>query len=201
MTTEPTGAGAPRLRIVVAEDDAIIRMDLCLILQEEGYDVVGDCGQGDLAIDLIRETRPDVAILDVKMPGLDGISAARTIAGERLCAVVLLTAFSQRKLIESARDAGVMAYLVKPFQREELVPAIELAVGRFAEMTALAEHSESLEEQLAVRKLSDRAKARLIADHGLSEDDAFRFLQRQSMDQRVPLRQIAEAVLAGSLAP
>ena len=198
MSSEP----APRpLRIVVAEDDAIIRMDLCLILEEEGYEVVGDCGRGDLAVELVREHRPDVAILDVKMPGLDGIAAASTISSERHCAVVLLTAFSQRKLIESARDAGVMAYLVKPFQREELVPAIELAYGRFAEMAALAEHTSSLEEQLAVRKLTDRAKARLIADHGMSEDDAFRFLQRGSMDRRVPVRQIAEAVLDGSLTP
>jgi len=199
--SDVTVGSAPPLRIVVAEDDAIIRMDLCLILQEEGYDVVGDCGQGDLAVELVREHRPDVAILDVKMPGLDGISAARTISGERLCAVVLLTAFSQRKLIESARDAGVMAYLVKPFQREELVPAVELAFGRFREMAALAEHTSSLEEQLAVRKLSDRAKARLIADHGLTEDEAFRFLQRGSMDRRVPLRQVAEGVLDGSIVP
>jgi response regulator NasT len=189
------------LRIVVAEDDAIIRMDLCLILAEEGYEVVGDCGQGDLAIDLIRELRPDVAILDVKMPGIDGISAARAVAGERLCAVVLLTAFSQRKLIESARDAGVMAYLVKPFQREDLVPAIELAVGRFSEMAALADHTSSLEEQLAVRKLSDRAKALLMAEHGLSEEAAFKFLQKGAMDRRVPMRQVAEAVLAGELSP
>lgn len=199
--TEAASSESPPLRIVVAEDDAIIRMDLCLILQEEGYEVVGDCGRGDLAVDLVRETRPDVAILDVKMPGIDGIEAAGTIASERLCAVVLLTAFSQRKLIESARDAGVMAYLVKPFQREELVPAIELAYGRFTEMAALAEQTSSLEEQLAVRKLTDRAKARLIADHGMTEDDAFRFLQRGSMDRRVPLRRIAEAVLDGSLAP
>jgi len=195
-----TGGPAP-LRVVVAEDDAIIRMDLRLILAEEGYDVVGDCGRGDEVVELVRATRPDVAILDVKMPGLDGITAAGEIAGERLCAVVLLTAFSQRKLIESARDAGVMAYLVKPFQREELVPAIELAYGRFTEMAALADHSSSLEEQLAVRKLADRAKARLIAEHGMTEDDAFRFLQRGSMDRRVPMRQIAEAVLDGTLTP
>lgn len=204
MSTDPTpddGGAETRLRVVVAEDDAIIRMDLCLILAEEGYEVVGDCGQGDLAVDLVRELRPDVAILDVKMPGLDGITAAGTISAERLCAVVLLTAFSQRKLIESARDAGVMAYLVKPFQREELVPAIELAVGRFTEMAALAEQTSSLEEQLAVRKLADRAKARLIADHGMTEDAAFKFLQRGAMDRRVPLRQVAEAVLAGELAP
>ena len=192
---------APPLRIVVAEDDAIIRMDLCLILAEEGYEVVGDCGQGDLAIDLIRELQPDLAILDIKMPGLDGLAAARIIAGERLCAVVLLTAFSQRKLIESARDAGAMAYLVKPFQRDDLVPAIELAYGRFAELVQLADRSSSLEEQLAVRKLSDRAKALLMADHGMTEDAAFRFLQRGAMDRRVSVRQVAEAVLAGELVP
>lgn len=190
-----------RLRVVVAEDDAIIRMDLCLLLAEEGYEVVGDCGQGDLAIDLIREQRPDVAILDVKMPVLDGITAAATISAERLCAVVLLTAFSQRKLIESARDAGVMAYLVKPFQREELVPAIELAVGRFGEISSLAERSASLEEKLESRKLVDRAKALLIAEVGLSEADAFGFLQRIAMDGRASMASIAARVLDGELRP
>lgn len=191
----------PPLRVVVAEDDAIIRMDLTLILREEGYDVAGDCGRGDQALDMVRELRPDVAIFDVKMPGMDGISAAREIAAERICAVVLLTAFSQRKLVESARDAGVMAYLVKPFQREELVPAIELAYGRFQEIAELADRSESLEEQLATRKLADRAKAALMADHGLSEDAAFTFLQRSAMDRRLPMRRIAEAVIDGTLTP
>ena len=194
-------AAPGQLRIVVAEDDAIIRMDLCMILAEEGYEVVGDCGQGDLAIDLVRSLRPEVAVLDVKMPGLDGITAASTIAAERLCAVVLLTAFSQRKLIESARDAGVMAYLVKPFQREELMPAIELAVGRFAEMTALADRSAALEEQLRTRKLTDRAKALLMADHGMSEEAAFKFLQRRAMDTRATAQAVAEQVLARELAP
>lgn len=197
MTTEER----PPLRIVVAEDDAIIRMDLCLLLREEGYDVVGDCGRGDQAIELVRELSPDVALFDVKMPGLDGISAARELTAERRCAVVLLTAFSQRKLVESARDAGVMAYLVKPFQREDLVPAIELAYGRFRELAELADRSSSLAEQLEVRKLADRAKARLIAEHGLSEEEAFTFLQRSSMDRRLPLRRIAEAVLDGTLSP
>lgn len=201
MSTAVEEGGVPPLRVVVAEDDAIIRMDLCLILQEEGYDVVGDCGRGDEVVALVRAHRPDVAILDVKMPGLDGITAAGEIASERLCAVVLLTAFSQRKLVESARDAGVMAYLVKPFQREELVPAIELAVGRFSEMVALSRRAASVEEQLEVRKLTDRAKARLIAEHGMSEELAFKFLQRASMDRRVPVRQVAEAVLAGELTP
>lgn len=201
MITAVEEGGVPPLRVVVAEDDAIIRMDLCLILGEEGYEVVGDCGRGDEVVALVRAHRPDVAILDVKMPGLDGITAAREIASERLCAVVLLTAFSQRKLVESARDAGVMAYLVKPFQREELVPAIELAVGRFSEMVALSRHAASVEEQLEVRKLTDRAKARLIAEHEMSEELAFKFLQRASMDRRIPVRQVAEAVLAGELTP
>ena len=198
-----TDVNAPSvpLRIVVAEDDAIIRMDLCMILAEEGYEVVGDCGQGDLAIDLVRSLRPDVAVLDVKMPGLDGITAASTIAAERLCAVVLLTAFSQRKLIESARDAGVMAYLVKPFQREELMPAIELAVGRFVEMAALADRSAALEEQLRTRKLTDRAKALLMAEHGMTEEAAFKFLQRRAMDTRATAQAVAEQVLARELAP
>ena len=191
----------PPLRVVVAEDDAIIRMDLCLILREAGYDVVGDVGRGDLAVDMVRELAPDVALFDVKMPGLDGIAAARELSAERRCAVVLLTAFSQRKLVESARDAGVMAYLVKPFQREDLGPAIELAHGRFRELAELADRSSTLEEALEVRKLTDRAKARLIADHGMSEDDAFKFLQRSSMDRRLPVRRIAEAVLDGTLTP
>lgn len=196
-----TASTSTSWRVVVAEDDAIIRMDLCQLLADEGYVVVGDCGRGDDAVELVRELSPDVALLDVKMPGMDGIAAAKVIAGERRCAVVLLTAFSQRSLIEGARDAGVMAYIVKPFQREDLVPAIELAVGRFADMAALAEQSESLSEQLEVRRLGDRAKARLIAEHGMSEDDAFRFLQRTAMDRRIPLRAVAEAVLGGELQP
>lgn len=199
MTTQDRGASP--WRVVVAEDDAIIRMDLCQLLADEGYDVVGECGRGDEAVELVRQLSPDVALLDVKMPGMDGIAAAKVISGERRCAVVLLTAFSQRSLIEGARDAGVMAYIVKPFQREDLVPAIELAVGRFADMAALAEQSASLAEQLEVRRLSDRAKARLIADHGLSEDDAYRFLQRTAMDRRMSLRAVADAVLDGDVEP
>ena len=199
MTT-PDRSAAP-WRIVVAEDDAIIRMDLCQLLADEGYDVVGECGRGDEAVELVRSLSPDVALLDVKMPGMDGIAAARVISGERRCAVVLITAFSQRSLIEGARDAGVMAYIVKPFQREDLVPAIELAVGRFADMAALAEQSASLAEQLEVRRLTDRAKARLIAEHGMGEDDAYRFLQRTAMDRRLSLRAVAEAVLDGAVRP
>ncbi|MCB1283544.1 MAG: response regulator [Microthrixaceae bacterium] len=189
------------LRIVVAEDDAIIRMDLCAILEEQGYEVVADVGQGDLAVEAVRQHEPDVAVLDVKMPVMDGITAAGEIASERLCAVVLLTAFSQRKLIEDARDAGVMAYLVKPFQPEELMPAIEMAVGRYVEMAALADRSATLEEQLETRKLTDRAKAVLMNDHGLSEVQAFRFLQRGAMDRRSTMKAIAQAVVDGELTP
>lgn len=192
---------APAPRLVIAEDEAIIRMDLREVLVEDGYDVVGECGRGDEAVRMVRELRPDLAILDVKMPGQDGISAARELAPERICPVVLLTAFSDRELIEEARDAGVMAYLVKPFQREDLVPAIEVALGRFRELADWADRSELLAEQLEVRKLADRAKALLMRDHGLDEDAAFRFLQRTAMDQRRPLKEIAAAVLAGELVP
>lgn len=190
-----------RLRVVVAEDDAIIRMDLCAILEEQGYSVIADVGQGDLAVAAVRELLPDVAVLDVKMPVMDGITAAAQIAQDRLCAVVLLTAFSQRKLIEDAREAGVMAYLVKPFQPEELMPAIEMAVGRYVELAALADRSATLEEQLETRKLADRAKAKLMADFAMSEVEAFRFLQRGAMDRRSTMKAVAQAVLDGELVP
>lgn len=189
------------IRVVIAEDEAIIRLDLREILEEEHYEVVGESGRGDEAMAMVRELRPDVAVFDIKMPGLDGIEAARQLVDERICPVVLLTAFSQRDLIEQARDAGVMAYLVKPFQREDLMPAIELAVGRFAEMKLLAEQSASLEEQLAVRRLVDRARGRLIDEHAMSESAAFQFLQRTAMDTRASLRSVAEAVISGELTP
>ena len=169
---------------MIAEDEAIIRMDLAEILAEEGYDVVGQCGRGDEVYDLVALTRPDIAILDVKMPGLDGISAARALTEERACAVVLLTAFSQRELIVDARDAGVMAYLVKPFQRVDLVPAIEIAIGRFAELSNLAADAASLSERLEARKVVDRAKGLLMDTHSMSEGDAFSFIQRRAMDER-----------------
>ena len=143
--------GAARTRVVIAEDEAIIRLDLAETLAEEGYEVVGEASRGDEAVELVRSLAPDVAILDIKMPGLDGLSAARAIAADRLTAVVILTAFSQRDLVEQARDAGALAYLVKPFQRSELVPAIELAMARFTELRDLAEQSESLARQLETR--------------------------------------------------
>jgi len=182
-------------RVVLAEDEAIIRLDLAEMLAEEGYDVVGQTGRGDEVVDLVRSLRPDLVVMDVKMPGMDGLTAARAITGERLAAVVVLTAFSQRELIETARDAGVMAYLVKPFQQHELVAAIEIAIGRFRELTALHAEAESLEEQLATRKLVDRAKSRLIAQ-GMSEPEAFRHVQRLAMDTRSSMRAVAEEILA-----
>jgi AmiR/NasT family two-component response regulator len=188
-------------RIVIAEDEAIIRLDLLETLQAEGYDVVGQAADGGEAVRLVRELEPDVAILDIKMPGTDGLTAAREILGERLAAVVVLTAFSQRDLIEQASDAGVLAYIVKPFQRGDLVPAIELAIARFRDLTALADQAAQLSQQLENRKLLDRAKGRLMDGHGLTEQEAFRFLQTTAMTRRTAMRTVAEEVLDGSLHP
>lgn len=189
------------IRVVLAEDEAIIRLDLKETLEEEGYEVVGETGRGDEAIGLIRELLPDVAILDIKMPGLDGLSVARELTRDRVCAVLILSAFSQRELIEEARDSGALAYLVKPFQRSELVPALEVAIGRFREIRELSERSDSLEEQLAARKLIDRAKGMLIDTCGLTESDAFSFIQRTAMSERTTMQAVAEQVLAGQLRP
>ncbi len=188
-------------RVVIAEDEAIIRLDLRETLEEEGYEVVGETGRGDEAVRLVRELEPDVAILDIKMPGLDGLSAAREINAERLAAILILTAFSQRELVEQARDAGVQAYLVKPFQRTELVPALELAIARFAELKALAEQTQSLTEQLETRKVVDRAKGQLMDQAGLSEHDAFSFIQRTAMRERLTMKVVSEQILAGELRP
>jgi response regulator NasT len=188
-------------RVVVAEDEAIIRMDLRELLLEEGYDVVAECGRGDEAVELVREHRPDVALLDIKMPGLDGISAAREIAAERMSAVVLVTAFSQRELIEEASDAGVQGYVVKPFERHDLAPAIEVAIARFRTEKALAEQVSDVEERLETRKVVDRAKGVLMDTHGLSEQAAFEFVQKTAMATRRPMRAIADDILAGTLAP
>jgi AmiR/NasT family two-component response regulator len=188
-------------RVVIAEDEAIIRLDLAETLQEEGYEVVAETGRGDEAVRLVREHQPDIAILDIKMPGLDGLSAAREIAGERLAAVLILTAFSQRDLIERARDAGALGYLVKPFQKAELLPAIEVALGRFKEMKALHDQATSLEEQLESRKLVDRAKGRLMDDHGMTEGAAFSFIQKTAMQQRVKTKVIAQQLIDGELTP
>ncbi len=189
------------IRVVIAEDEAIIRLDLRETLEEEGYEVVGETGRGDEAVDLVRRLAPDVAILDIKMPGLDGLSAAREITGERRAAVVILTAFSQRDLIERARDAGAMAYLVKPYQRTELVPAIEVALARFADMRDLHDRATTLESQLETRKLVDRAKGQLMDSASMSEHAAFGFIQRTAMEERQTMRKVAERVIAGELTP
>ena len=188
-------------RVVVAEDEAIIRMDLRELLQEEGYEVVAECGRGDEAVELVREHRPDVALLDIKMPGMDGISAARAIAGERLAAVVLVSAFSQRELIEEASDAGVHGYVVKPFERHDLAPAIEVALARFRSEQQLVEAAEGAEEQLASRKVVDRAKGVLMDRHGLPEHAAFEFVQKTAMRERRTMKSVAEEVIAGTLLP
>jgi response regulator NasT len=188
-------------RIVIAEDEAIIRLDLRETLEEEGYEVVADTGRGDTAIDLVREHRPDVAIFDIKMPGMDGLDAARVVSAEKICPVVMLTAFSQREVIEQARDAGALAYLVKPFQKTDLVPAIELAIGRFLELKSLSGERDALDEQLELRKILDRAKGLLIDQHSLTEQAAFDFIQKMAMSKRMRMRDVAEAVLSGDIKP
>jgi len=189
------------LRVVIAEDEAIIRLDLRETLEEQGYEVVGETGRGDEAVALVKEHGPDLAILDIKMPGLDGLSAAREITGERRAAVLILTAFSQRDLVERARDAGALAYLVKPFQRAELVPAVELAIARFREMRALEAEIKGLEDELEIRRVVDRAKGMLTDGHKLSEADAFAFIQRQAMADRSTMKATAQRVIDGQLSP
>jgi response regulator NasT len=187
--------------VVIAEDEAIVRLDLKEILEEEGYEVVAETGRGDEVADLVRTHRPDLAILDVKMPGSDGITAAREINADRLCAVLILTAFSQRDLIEQARNAGALAYLVKPFQKSELLPAIEMALGRFAEMKALDEQVRSLEESLEVRKAVDRAKGILMDELGWKEQESFSWIQKTAMSERVKMIDVANRVINQGLRP
>ena len=188
-------------RVVIAEDEAIIRLDLKETLQEEGYEVVGETGRGDEAVELVKSLTPDLAILDIKMPGMDGLDAARAISAERGAAVLILTAFSQRDVVEQARDAGALAYLVKPFQKADLVPAIELAIGRFTQLQTLSNEVKSLGEQLETRKVVDRAKGILMDRHRLSEADAFSFIQKRAMSERTRMRVVAERIIAGELAP
>jgi len=188
-------------RVVIAEDEAIIRLDLREMLEEEGYTVVGEAGRGDEAVELVRQLDPDLCIFDIKMPGLDGLSAARVVCSERNAAVIILTAFSQRNLIEQARDAGVLSYLVKPFQRAELVSAIEVALGRFDEMVMLEETVKELEGQLESRKMVDRAKGKLMDQYQMSENDAFVFVQKRAMNDRSTMLVVAQNILDGSLVP
>lgn len=181
--------------MVIAEDEALIRLDLAEMLAEEGYTVVGQAGDGERAIELVEELRPDLVVLDVKMPKLDGISAAARIAEQRLAAVVILTAFSQRELVERAREAGAMAYLVKPFSKTDLLPAIEMARSRFAETRQLELEVADLSERLETRKLVDRAKSNIQQALGISEPDAFRWIQKTAMDLRLSMRDVAEGVV------
>ena len=191
----------PKVKVVLAEDEAIVRLDLKETLEEEGYEVVGDTGRGDHAVDLVAELDPDVVILDVRMPGLDGIEAASRIAASHDAAVVVLTAYSQRDLVDRAIEAGALAYLVKPFQRSELVPAVEVARARHREMRALTDQARTLADRLEARKVIDRAKGVLIDEAGLTESDAFRFLQTTAMSSRSSMADVAHLVLDERLRP
>jgi two-component system, response regulator PdtaR len=184
-------------RVLIAEDEALIRLDLKEMLEEEGYDVVGEAGDGETAVSLAEQLRPDLVILDVKMPVMDGIAAAERIAGERIAPVVILTAFSQRDLVERARTAGAMAYLVKPFQKKDLLPTIEMATSRFAEIVALESEVSDLTERLETRKLVERAKGVLMEKQGMTEPEAFRWIQRTAMDRRTSMKMVASAILEG----
>jgi response regulator NasT len=195
-TPDPTAR-----RVLIAEDEALIRLDLREMLEEEGYDVCGEAGDGQIAVDLALELRPELVILDVKMPVLDGIAAAERIARERIAPVIILTAFSQRDLVEKAREAGAMAYLVKPFQKKDLLPTIEMALSRYSELVGLEAEVDDLQGRLDARKLVERAKGVLMTEHGMSEPDAFRWIQRGSMDRRLTMRAVAELVLAGTDRP
>jgi len=200
-TPDRAAASPLRRRVVIAEDEALIRMDLAEMLAEEGYDVVAAVEDGEQAVERSEELRPDLVILDVKMPRLDGIAAAQRIASQRIAPVVMLTAFSQRDLVESARDAGAMAYLVKPFGKSDLLPAIEMAVSRFAELQQLEAEVADLTERLETRKVVDRAKGVLQEQLGLSEPDAFRWIQKTAMDLRLSMRQVADGVVEHGVEP
>ncbi|MCH2414882.1 MAG: response regulator [Acidimicrobiales bacterium] len=189
------------MRVALAEDDAIIRLDLRETLEEEGYTVVGDTGRGDEMLELVAATDPEVVILDIKMPGMDGIEVARCIAESHGAAVVILTAFSQRELIDQAIEAGALAYLVKPFQRSELVPAVEIARARHREMRAITDQAQTLADRLEDRKTIDRARGVLMDEVGLSETDAFRFIQQAAMNERANMADVARQVLEDGRRP
>jgi response regulator NasT len=194
--------------VVIAEDEAVVRLDLCEILAEEGFEVVGSTGRGDEAVELVRDLHPDLVILDIKMPGMDGLQAAAAIHSSVRTAVVILTAFSERNFIERARDAGAQAYLVKPFQREELLPAIEVALGRFAEaqaleaeFAALSDDEIGLAQRRETRLAVDRAKGLLMDDHSMTEPEAFAFIEKSAKERGQTIKGTAQAVADGSLAP
>lgn len=185
----------PALRVLIAEDEAIIRLDLKEMLREEGYNVIAEAENGQIAVELAREHRPDLVIMDVKMPVRNGLDAAQDIARERIAPVVMLTAFSQREFVEKARDAGAMAYLVKPFSKSDLAPTIEIAVSRFRELAALEQEVDQLTDRLATRKLIDRAKGVLMDRHGMTEPQAFNWIQRAAMDRRTSMKTVAQVVV------
>ena len=195
----PADRATSATRVLLAEDEALIRLDLREMLEEEGFDVVGEAADGEQAVELATSLTPDLVICDVKMPKMDGITAAAQIAKDRIAPVVILTAFSQRDLIERARDAGAMAYLVKPFQKRDLLPAIEMATTRFAELRALESEVTGLRERLEARKLIERAKGSLMTKHAMSEPEAFRWIQRAAMDNRTSMKAVAELVLSGEV--
>lgn len=197
--TENSEQAPLKLRVLIAEDEALIRMDLAEMLEEQGYAVVAQVADGQAAIDASRELQPDLVVLDIKMPRVDGIAAATVIASERIAPIVMLTAFSQRELIERARDAGAMAYVVKPFGPHDLVPAIELARARFAEIHALAAEVDGLQEQLEARKLIERAKSLIQENLGFSEAESFSWIQRTAMDLRLSMREVAQTVIDNGL--
>lgn len=184
-----------RSRVLVAEDEALIRADLVELLAEEGYEVVGQASDGEAALAMARELKPDLVVMDVKMPKMDGITAAEHIAAERIAPVVMLTAFSQRDLVERAREAGAMAYVVKPFDASDVVPAIEIAIGRFAEVKAVEDEVLELEDRLESRKLVDQAKGIMMSGMGMTEPEAFRWIQKTAMDLRKPMREVAESAI------
>lgn len=188
-------AAEPRRRVLIAEDEALIRLDLAEMLTEEGYDVVAEAGDGEAAVKLAEEHLPDLVICDIKMPIMDGLAAAERIVSGRIAPVVILTAFSQRDLIARANSAGAMAYLVKPFQKSDLVPAIEVAIARFAEMVALEKEVGDLTERLETRKVIDRAKGLLMTRYGMAEPEAFRWVQRTAMDHRLSMGEVAKRII------
>jgi response regulator NasT len=187
-------------RVLIAEDEALIRLDLREMLIEEGYEVVGEAGDGEAAVRLAEDLKPDLCIFDIKMPIMDGLAAAEKIAETRIAPVVILTAFSQRDLVDRARAAGAMAYLVKPFQKSDLVPAIEIALSRFAELQALEHEVANLTERLETRKLVERAKGTLMTAFGMTEPDAFKWIQRAAMDNRMTMKEVADKIIAENLA-
>lgn len=188
MSDKPT-------RVLIAEDEAIIRLDLKEMLEEEGFEVSGEASDGEAAIRLAQEQGPDLVIMDIKMPGMDGLAAAERIVEQELSAVLILTAFSQRDLVQRAAEAGAMGYLVKPFQKSDLVPAIDIALARHAEFASVKREAHDLADQLATRKLVDRAKGKLMDAEGIAEADAFRRIQKRAMDERRPMKDIAQEIL------